>query len=124
MVEISLGREAIWALNHLMGSLTPKGTSELREKNHINRALHAGPLERTVERTDRGEGERAISHPDRPLVVTKEDALKYCIKKIEKAIEDGVPGQLTLGYEDLLDAMEAGLKTWQDRTASLQPKKE
>lgn len=121
-IEISLSREAIWAANHLMGTLSPKGNSELREKNYFNRALHAGPLERIVEKSDRGEGERVFSHPERPLVITKEDPLKYIIRKTEKAIEDGVPGQISIGYEDLLDALGAGLRNWDEESKPTQKK--
>ena len=117
-MEIVLTREAIWALNHLMGSITTQKTPALRAKNHVNRAFHAGPLERVVVKTEQGEGERAFSHPEKPLIITKEDAVKYVLEEIKNIIEKGVPGSLTIGYEALLDAFEAAVKTFEEAEAA------
>jgi hypothetical protein len=100
--EVKLTHEAVAACNNCLVSLEPKGRTELRAHSKICRALKSECFENIIT----AEKVTQIVSKEGKLKLG-EDLLEYLQSNLEERIKKGIPGALSIGYMDLLDALLA-----------------
>ncbi len=93
--------EGVLAFNDLMSRTEPKGRSEMRNHSKLFREFNAN----CKKYKDDG-SKTEYTWQLGTLEYTDEAAIEYFIQVLEKRIETGIPGQLSVGFAELLEATD------------------
>lgn len=98
---IALSHAAISAVNHVLSSTEPKGRSEIRNHSRIVKILKSDCME------EKEENNQKLTVSKEGSLVLDEDKFKYFKEILKEKITKPIPGVLSTGYTELLDAIDA-----------------
>jgi hypothetical protein len=106
--QIKMSIEAVHAANHLLTNTSAEGSRvETRCHSRCVRALKRDCMEERKKQTPEGDEETVeIRIKGNTLWSLPEDHFKYLKSSLDKMFKKSIPGTMTIGYDDLGDAVE------------------
>lgn len=99
-LELSLAIEDVLALQDLLARTEPKGRSEMRNHSKIFRELNRNCREFVDSaKTEFKWRAGTVRYED-------EAAIEYLFHILDKRIESGIPGHLSVGYANICEALD------------------
>lgn len=118
--KIKMTHATVNAANHCMTNTEAKGSrSDLRNHSRVVRAMQRDCFDRRKEVVN-GEEVETVRTKESVLILD-EDRFDYFRESLDNLVKKSIPGVLTIGYDDLLDAMDETEKEGNSDSAEAEP---